>query len=188
MKNRKSGLSAVVTLLLITAVMAGLLALVNSVTAGPIAAAQREKTEKALSGVLREGVELGEQLESFPDETGLVEGVYKTSDGYVVEVTPSGYGGEIHMVVGVDGACTVTGIQIVTHSETASLGANAAADHAAGRSFREQFLGTKGQLAVTKDGGSIDALTGATMTSRAVTQGVNAALACAAALEGGSLQ
>ena len=75
MKNRKSGLTAVVTLFLITAVMAVLLALVNSVTAGPIAAAQREKTERALSGVLREGVELGEQLESFPDETGLVEGV-----------------------------------------------------------------------------------------------------------------
>ena len=53
MKNRKSGLTAVVTLFLITAVMAGLLALVNSVTAGPIAAAQREKTERALSGVLR---------------------------------------------------------------------------------------------------------------------------------------
>ena len=77
MKNRKSGLTAVVTLFLITAVMAGLLALVNSVTAGPIAAAQREKTERALSGVLREGVELGEQLESFPDETGLVEGSTK---------------------------------------------------------------------------------------------------------------
>ena len=44
MKNRKSGLTAVVTLFLITAVMAGLLALENSVTAGPIAAAQREKT------------------------------------------------------------------------------------------------------------------------------------------------
>lgn len=187
MKNRKSGLTAVVTLFLITAVMAGLLALVNSVTAGPIAAAQREKTERALSGVLREGVELGEQLESFPDETGLVEGVYKTSDGYVVEVTPSGYGGEIHMVVGVDGACTVTGIQIVTHSETASLGANAAADNVAGRSFREQFLGA-GTSWPSPGRRLHRALTGATMTSRAVTQGVNAALACAAALEGGSLQ
>ena len=41
---------------------------------------------------------------------------------------------------------------------------------------------------MTKDGGTIDALTGATMTSRAVTQGVSAALACAAALEGGNLQ
>ena len=177
MKNRKSGLTAVVTLFLITAVMAGLLALVNSVTAGPIAAAQREKTERALSGVLREGVELGEQLESFPDETGLVEGVYKTSDGYVVEVTPSGYGGEIHMVVGVDGACTVTGIQIVTHSETASLGANAAADNVAGRSFREQFLGAGDQLAVTKDGGTVDSITAATISSRAMANAANTAIA-----------
>ena len=62
MKNRKSGLTAVVTLFLITAVMAGLLALVNSVTAGPIAAAQREKTERALSGVLRECALAGDQI------------------------------------------------------------------------------------------------------------------------------
>ena len=183
MKRKTSGCSAVVTLLLITAVMAGLLALVNSVTA-----AQREKTEQALSCVLRPGVQLGETLTAFPDETGLVQAVYETSDGYVVEVAPSGYGGELLMVVGIDGSCAVTGIQIVSHSETASLGANAAADNAAGRSFREQFLGATGTLSVTKDGGAIDALTGATMTSRAVTQGVNAALACAEALEGGNLQ
>ena len=169
MKRKTSGCSAVVTLLLITAVMAGLLALVNSVTAGPIAAAQREKTEQALSCVLRPGVQLGETLTAFPDETGLVQAVYETSDGYVVEVAPSGYGGELLMVVGIDGSCAVTGIQIVSHSETASLGAT-------------------GTLSVTKDGGAIDALTGATMTSRAVTQGVNAALACAEALEGGNLQ
>ena len=186
MKRKTSGCSAVVTLLLITAVMAGLLALVNSVTAGPIAAAQREKTEQALSCVLQPGVQLGETLTAFPDETGLVQAVYETSDGYVVEVAPSGYGGELLMVVGIDGSCAVTGIQIVSHSETASLGANAAADNAAGRSFREQFLGATGTLSVTKDGGAIDALTGATMTSRAVTQGVNAALACAEALEGGN--
>ena len=182
MKRKASGCSAVVTLLFITAVMAGLLALVNSVTAGPIATAQREKTE------LQPGVQLGEPLTAFPDETGLVQAVYETSDGYVVEVAPSGYGGEILLVVGVDSSCAVTGIQIVSHSETASLGANAAADNAAGRSFREQFLGVTGSLSVTKDGGTIDALTGATMTSRAVTQGVSAALACAAALEGGNLQ
>ena len=84
MKRKTSGCSAVVTLLLITAVMAGLLALVNSVTAGPIAAAQREKTEQALSCVLQPGVQLGETLTAFPDETGLVQAVYETSDGYVV--------------------------------------------------------------------------------------------------------
>ena len=177
MKNRKSGLTAVVTLFLITAVMAGLLALVNSVTAGPIAAAQREKTERALSGVLREGVELGEQLESFPDETGLVEGVYKTSDGYVVEVTPSGFGGLIDMMVGVDSEGVCTGISIIDMSETAGLGANASKDE-----FRAQFVGKSGTVSVTKDGGDIDALTGATITSRAVSNGVTSALEAVAEL------
>lgn len=66
MKNRKSGLTAVVTLFLITAVMAGLLALVNSVTAGPIAAAQREKTERALSGVLPGGCGAGRAAGILP--------------------------------------------------------------------------------------------------------------------------
>ena len=47
---------------------------------------------------------------------------------------------------------------------------------AAGKAFRGQFAGASGTLAVTKDGGSIDAITSATITSRAVTQGVNAAL------------
>ena len=162
--------------------------MVNAVTAGPIADGLREKTEKALSGVLAEGVVLEEELENFPDETGLVEAVYRTSSGYVVEAVPSGYGGEIHMAVGVDGAGQVNlAIQIISHTaDVPVLGANAAANSAAGQSFRDQFLGATGQLAVTQDGGTIDALTGATMTSRAVTQGVNAALACAAALEGGS--
>lgn len=188
MKQSKSGVQAVFTLFVITAVMAVLLALVNAVTAAPIARGKLEKTQKALSGVLADGVTLGAELSRFSDETGLVEAVYETSDGYVVEVTPAGYGGEMDLVVGVSAAGEVTGIQIVSHGETSGLGANAAADSAVGRSFRDQFLGASGNLAVTKDGGTVEALTGATVTSRAVTKGVNAALACAAALEGGDAQ
>ena len=77
-----------VTLFLITAVMAGLLALVNSVTAGPIAAAQREKTERALSG--SSGRVWSWESSWNPSRMKPVwwKGVYKTSDGYVVEVTP----------------------------------------------------------------------------------------------------
>lgn len=179
-------LKATVTLLLITAVMAGLLALVNSITAGPIQEATWKKTQAALSGVLAPGVQLQEQLTQFPDDTGLVQAVYATTDGYVIQVAPSGYGGVIQMAVGVDSSCAVTGVRIITHSETASLGATAAADNEAGQRFRAQFLGQTGSLAVTKDGGTVEALTGATMTSRAVTRGVNAALACAGALQGGS--
>jgi len=62
-------------------------------------------------------------------------------------------------------------------SETSGLGANAAKE-----SFRSQFAGKSGSVAVTKDGGDIDALTGATITSRAVASGVNSALAAVAEL------
>ena len=62
-------------------------------------------------------------------------------------------------------------------SETSGLGSNAKKDW-----FREQFVGGSGTLRVNKDGGDIQALTGATITSRAVTNGVNAALAAVAAL------
>ena len=70
------------------------------------------------------------------------------------------------------------GIDIISHTETAGLGAVAAADNAKGEYFRNQFGGQGGTLAVDKDGGTIEALTSATITSRAVVTGVNAALEC----------
>ena len=179
--NKQSGLRAVVTLLLITVVMAGLLAAVNSITEKPIAQYQAEKTQQALAGVLADGVTLGQALDAFHDETGLITGVYATSDGYVMLVTTAGYGGDIDMAVGVSSTGSVTGVELISHSETSNLGANAERPE-----FREQFVGLTEPAAVTKDGGTIEALTGATVTSRAITRGVNAALACAAALEGGS--
>lgn len=186
-KTKGAGLHAVVTLFLITAVMALLLALVNGVTAEPIRRATEEKTQRAFAAVLGPGVVLGQKLEEFPDDTGLVQAVYETSDGYVVEVAPAGYGGEIDLAVGVSGTGAVTGVAIIRHTETASLGANAASDGAVGQRFRDQFLGARASdgLSVTKDGGTVEALTGATVTSRAVAKGVDAALRCAAALEGG---
>jgi len=72
---------------------------------------------------------------------------------------------------------TVSGVSIIKMSETSGLGANASKE-----SFRAQFVGQSGTLAVSKDGGSIDALTGATITSRAVTSGVNSALEAVKAL------
>ena len=72
----------------------------------------------------------------------------------------------------------VPGIRIISHTETAGLGAVAAADNAAGEAFRGQFVGMSGTLAVTKDGGAVDSITGATITSKAICTGINAALAC----------
>ena len=94
--------------------------------------------------------------------------------------TSSGFDNTITMMVGVDKAGAVSGISIIDHSETAGLGAVAAATTAAGEAFRAQFKGLTGTVSVTKDGGQVDAITSATITSRAVCAGVNAALAVAA--------
>ena len=177
----KNGLVAYVlrlslTLLLIAAVVAAALAGVNSITAPEIARRNAEKTQKAIEAVLPGG---GQEV-AFTDETGLVTTVYKGENGYAVQVAPVGFDGSITMMVGVDLEGKVLGISVIKQTETAGLGAVCAAATSAGEAFRNQFVGLSGILSVTKDGGTIDAITGATITSRAVTQGVNAALECVA--------
>ena len=163
------------TLLIIAGVMAAALAGVNSVTAPIIEKLTYEKTQAAVSAVLPGG---GDTVE-FP-AMDLVSKVYQGENGYAVEVTPSGFDNTITMMVGVDNAGAVTGISIIDHSETAGLGAVAAATTAAGEAFRAQFQGLTGSVSVSKDGGQVDAITSATITSRAVCSGVNAALAVVA--------
>ena len=172
------------TLLLITALVAAALAGVNVITKDKIAAIQREKTQKAMEEVLPGYGEY--QTHDFTDGTGTVKAVYvpyshdggtiRGIPGYVVEVEPAGFGGKITMMVGIeDGA--VSGVSIVSHAETAGLGSVAADKTEKGVNFRSQFVGADAEVKVNKDGGTIDAITSATITSRAVTEGVNAALA-----------
>ena len=164
-------------LLAITAVVAALLAGVNSVTAPIIDKLNAEKTQKAIEAVLPGG---GESVD-FP-ATDLVSVVYKGEAGYAVQVAPAGFDGPITMMVGVDFDGNVLGISIIKHTETAGLGAVAAATTSAGETFRGNFVGKSGSVSVTKDGGEIDSITGATITSRAVCAGVNAALGCVAGM------
>ena len=164
------------TLLAITAVVAVALAGVNSVTAPKIAELNEQKTQAAIEAVLPGG---GQEV-SFTDSTGLVSTVYKGDAGYAVQVAPAGFGGDISMMVGVGSDGKVLAISIISQSETAGLGAVSAATTSAGEAFRGQFAGMSGSVSVTKDGGAVDAITGATITSRAVCTGVNAALACVA--------
>lgn len=166
-----------ITLLLITGIMAAALAGVNAITAPRIAELTAQKTQDAINAVLPGG---GQPIENYTDETGLVSKVYGSDTGYAIEVTPSGFDNTITMMVGVDKEGSVLGISIISHTETAGLGAVSAASTSAGEAFRGQYVGQSGQLAVVKDGGTIEAITGATITSRAVTAGVNAALACVA--------
>ena len=156
------------TLFLITTIVAGLLELVNYVTADTIAEQIAQKAENAMRQVLE--ADSYEPLD-VPEDSA-VTAAYRAGDkGYVVRVAPNGFGGAIDMMVGVDVSGAVTGVAIVSQSETASLGANCTRED-----FRAQFTGKTGTLSVSKDGGEIEALTGATVTSRAVTDGVNTAL------------
>lgn len=161
------------TLLAICAVVAGVLAGVNAITKDRIAAIQAEKTQKALAEVLP-GVENLEKLELTGD-SGIVKTVYRSGNSYAVEVTPGGFDGEITMMVGIVGG-KVTGISIIAHTETPGLGAVAAAKNAKGEAFREQFKGLVSGIVVDGEANSIDSMSGATITSNGVTDGVNAAL------------
>jgi len=159
-----------VTLLLITGIVAAALAGVNAITKDAIAANQEKKTQDALAVVLP-GVTGLEKME-LKGDAGIVSEVYASGESYAVKVAPSGFDGEITMMVGIENG-QVTGISVISHTETPGLGAVAAAQNAKGEAFRGQFIGQSGVLAV---GDQIDAMSGATITSTAVVTGVNAAL------------
>ena len=167
------------TLLLITAIVAACLAGVNAVTKR-IIEELNAKAQEAIMAVLPGGFDT--EITDYTDETGIVSKVYKGENGYAVEVGPGGFDNTITMMVGIDNEGNVLGISVVSHTETAGLGAVAAAGTPAGIAFREQFVGIGESVSVTKDGGTIDAITGATITSRAICVGVNAALDCVAGL------
>ena len=174
----------------ITLVVALALGAVNAVTAGPIAEQNAQKIKDSLENVMP-GAE-SEQIDVPEGTTVTTEtknatsvtilSAYKmTKDGadagYCVEVGPTGFGGAVDTMVGIDSDGKVTGISVISaSSETPGLGARSTEPE-----FQAQFAGEVGtEVAVAKDGGSIDALTGATITSRAVSEGVVAAAQFAA--------
>jgi len=177
-------LKLTVILFLICAIVAGVLGLINEVTWRRIDQIQTEKTARAYAAVLE-----SEDYEDLGVEPSTINKVSINSiarasngAGYVVEVTFSGAQGSVTMVVGVDNDYRCTGVSITEHSETSGLGANAASPAEVGVNFRSQFVGADDSVALKKAGGEIDALAGATITSRGVTNGVAAAIQAVKAL------
>ena len=169
-------------LFLICAVTAGILGGINELTWRRIEEQNHIKTVKAYSAVLPaedyEALDLA--AAGVPASIGKVSinKISKASNGsgYVVESTFSGAQGNIRMAVGVNDSLRCTGISIIKHSETSGLGANAASSAEVGVNFRAQFVGQGGDIALKKAGGEIDALSGATITSTAVTNAVAASI------------
>lgn len=169
----------------ITAVSALVLATINAATAPVIAENNAKKQAEAMRTVLPEAAEFSSESLLGELEIDNVSAVYEAKDksgssiGYAVMAEPNGYGGEISMVVGVNPDMTVSGIDIISQSETASLGAKCVNED-----FKAQFVGKKSEISVVKNGGddnSIDAISSATITSKAVTKGVNSAIEAAQA-------
>lgn len=152
-------------LLVICLVVAAVVSFVNELTKTRYAALQAEEQARAMATVF------GKEAVDF-SEVG--EGVYRISLdgaelGYCVQTVTAGFGGDMALTVGFDGAGAVVGVQILSHSETPGLGARV--DDAA---YLSQYIGKSGDLVLGED---VDAISGATISSRAVLNGVEAARA-----------
>lgn len=108
--------------------------------------------------------------EEVGQEEEMIKAVYKAETGYVIHTVANGYVNEIELLVGVDHGGEVKGLSICRQQETFGLGAGVQTNVA----FLQQYLGTSGEA---KTGSTVDALTGATVSSKAVSKGVNAAVA-----------
>lgn len=172
----KEILKPTIALFLICAVAAFLLALTNSQTTQRIDEIARQAADQARSALFP-------QAASFSDEKSVGESAYYEAldsagrvIGYTFTTSAKGYGGDVQVMTGVSADGTVANIEILDVSnETPGLGQNAKKD-----SFRSQFAGMRGVIGVSTASkaaaNGVDALTGATYTSKAVAAAVNEAL------------
>ena len=179
-----------VTLFATCVVVAGLLGLVNMVTEGPIADINKANTEAAMKAVVSDpdNTSFSEALEITGDMTAAassagasVTEAYEVQvggapAGYALKIVSSGSQGNIEMMVGVDGEGTVTGVSIVKNSETSGIGSRVMENE---NGVLDQFIGKSAADGTLAVGTNVDAISGATVSSRGVTTGVNAALAVA---------
>ena len=171
-------------LFLVCAITAGILGVVNEVTKDRIATLTEEKTVKAFNTVLKSDSYTELDFDSSNPVFKGIDTIHKADngEGWVVQSTFSGAQGSITMATGVSKDYECTGISIISHSETSGLGANAASTAPVGVNFREQFIGQDDTVALKKAGGEIDALSGATITSKSVTGAVAKAIAACESL------
>ncbi len=188
MKNYKEILVPTVVLFAICLVATFLLALTNNVTAPKIETLEAEAAVSSRAEVLPKADTFGDGQTLTLDGKDYEYYVgYDEADdivGYTFTTSAKGYGGDVVMMTGVDTEGAVTGITALTLNETAGLGMNAQKE-----SFRNQFVGKSGVIGVStiskQSENGIDAMTGATITSKAVTNAVNLALELYAQASGG---
>lgn len=172
--NLKSVLGPTAVLMVICVLVSAALAGTNLLTEDRIIAAQEQKAEESRMIVLP-------GAESFEERDGHYAGLDGSGEtaGYVFETESKGYGGTVRVMTGISTDGSITGVVILSHGETPGLGANAERE-----SFRDQYkqpiANNVGGIKVVKfqipKEGEIEAMTGATITSTAVTNAVNLAI------------
>jgi len=171
----KESLKLGAILFIITAICSGLLGFVNNITTPIIAENKKSSEQKAMKILMSEAEEFTE-VPGIVDENIKQLYIAKSNDksiGTVAKIGPSGYGGEITVLIGFDLDANIKGIKILSLAETPGLGANATKG-----SFINQFLQKIPPLNVVKTSpkdNEIEAITGATITSAAIVKGVNEA-------------
>lgn len=183
------------TLTVIALVVAALLGVVNNVTKDKIAEQDAENTRIAMSAVAPEGSEFGDKMDisdavaaAASAQGGKIVEMYPMTNGgadagYVVKVSASGSQGTITMMVGVDANKAITGISVISHSETSGIGTKVVGNepNAAGEPVLDQFIGMSGSGSLMV-GKNVIAVSGATVSTKGITMGANAALAAVEAL------
>ena len=183
------------TLTVISLVVAAMLGLVNSITADKIAEIDAENTRVSMSAIAPEGTEFGDKMEltetavaAAAAQGGKLMEMYPVTNGgaeagYVLKISASGSQGSIVMMVGVDANKAITGISVVSHAETSGIGTKVVGNdlNAAGEPVLDQFIGLSGAGSLVV-GSNITPITGATVSTKGITTGANAALAAVDAL------
>jgi len=151
------------TLMVVTLIASLALALANHYTSPQIEMQKELAVKNSLNKVMT--------ADSFEEKEQYYEAYDKDKVwvGRVLKVEAPGYSSIINALVGIDFENKITGIDIVSQQETPGLGANIEKED-----FLGQFIGKgEDEIKIKKDGGPIDAVTGATISSRAITDGVN---------------
>ena len=184
------------TLTAISLVVAALLGATNALTEDKIAAINKANTEVALAAVVSSPDCEFPPIEEIPQaaidaaktQSGKLTEAYRVvvngeDAGYAFKIVAGGSQGDIEMIVGVDAALAITGISVVDAAEPSGIGTKVIANEAttAGTGALDQFVGKAGAGSrVVKT--NIDAVSGATVTTKGITKGANAALAAAEAM------
>ena len=164
-------------LFIVSAITSGVLGLVNMLTKDTIAAQEEAARAEAYQAVLPYD---GDYTDVTFDETAFptVDSIVAAGDtGWVVELTFSGAQGSITAAFGVSSDYIITGASVIDHAETSGLGAKITE-----QSFTDSFIGQGEGMAATKDGGTIDTITAATISSRAMANAANTAIAAVQSL------